>query len=73
MEAAAIIDECDVKAVSDTVMGVPSYYAQDVEGGQYETWTVYGCGESVKLVLLFSALPGGSVNVAVESQMAVFD
>ncbi|MGE0668449.1 MAG: hypothetical protein AB7O49_17980 [Sphingomonadales bacterium] len=65
----AKIENCDKRGLLDTMKGPPEGYEPKVADGDYETWTVSGCGKDVDLVLLFSKSAEGKVGVLVEKQL----
>lgn len=65
----AKLDQCEARGLLDTAKGAPEGYEPKVEGGEYETWTVSGCGRDVEMVLLFTRQPDGKVGVQVEKQL----
>jgi hypothetical protein len=65
----AKIENCEARGLLDTAKGPPEGYEPKVPGGDYETWTVSGCGKDVDLVLLFSPTADGKVDVQVEKQL----
>jgi hypothetical protein len=65
----AKIENCEARGLLDTAKGAPEGYEPKVEGGDYETWTVSGCGKDVEMVLLFTRQPDGKVSVQVEKQL----
>lgn len=64
----AEIENCPVRVLVHTRPGLPKDYQPEVDGGTYETWTVWGCDRLKDLVLLFSRDDGGRVSVTVENQ-----
>lgn len=65
----AKIENCETRGLLDTAKGTPEGYEPKVADGDYETWTVSGCGKDVDLVLLFSKTPDNKVGVQVEKQI----
>lgn len=65
----AKIENCEARGLLDTAKGPPEGYEPKVAEGDYETWTVSGCGKDVDLVLLFRTTPEGKVDVQVEKQI----
>ncbi len=65
----AKIENCEARGLLDTAKGAPEGYETKVADGDYETWTVSGCGKDVDLVLLFSKTPDNKVGVQVEKQI----
>jgi len=65
----AKISNCEKRGLLDTAKGPPEGYEPKVEDGNYETWTVSGCGKDVDMVLLFTPTDQGSVDVQVEKQI----
>ena len=71
MEAVANIENCAAKTVYDTYVGLPGGYEGKVEGGEYETWFILGCGQRVALVLTFEPAEDAQVVVSVEKQLTI--
>ena len=65
----AKIEGCEQRGLLDTALGPPEGYDPKVENGNYETWTISGCGKDVDMVLLFSPQPNGQVQVQIEKQL----
>ncbi|MEN3974638.1 hypothetical protein [Emcibacter sp. SYSU 3D8] len=65
----AKIQNCEARGLLDTAKGPPEGYEPKVADGEYETWTVSGCGKDVDLVLLFTSTADGKVDVQVEKQL----
>ena len=65
----AKLDNCEARGLLDTAKGPPEGYEPKQADGEYETWTVSGCGKDVDMVLLFSRGADGKVDVRVEKQL----
>jgi hypothetical protein len=51
----AEIPECKTVVISDTAVGAPDGVKLSKEDGIYETWTINGCEQVVRLVIRFEA------------------
>ena len=65
----AQIEGCSSVVVRDTQRDVPDGYAKEDADAAYETWTVWGCNQNVRLVLrLEPNAEGGGIQMTTENR-----
>ena len=71
IEQNVVMEACDTASVLDTRPGVPDGYQAAVDGGDYDTWRLIGCGQQFDLVLLFERADDGTIGISIETQITV--
>lgn len=64
----AQIEGCSEVVVRDTMNGVPDGYERQNEDAVYETWTIWGCEQSVRLVVRLEGNDQGGIQMTAENR-----
>lgn len=64
----AQIEGCESVVVRDTQNGVPEGYERQNEDAVYETWTIWGCDQSVRLVVRLDRNEQGGIQMTTENR-----